>query len=122
MCNRLESILLPASLEHIGENAFRSCGSLKEIRIPGNIKTVSDGLLTDCRSLETVILEEGITQIESHVFDDCRKLKAVQIPTSITKKLRRDTLPKSKNLTIYGAHGSQAEAYAKERGLPFAQL
>ena len=122
MCNRLESILLPASLEHIGENAFRSCGSLKEIRIPGNIKTVSDGLLTDCRSLETVILEEGIAQIESHVFDDCRKLKAVQIPISITKKLRRDTLPKSKNLTIYGVPGSQAEAYAKERGLPFAQL
>lgn len=122
ICVNLAGISLPESVEEIGTGAFRSCISLKSIQIPGSVRTVSDNLLCDCASLEEVILEEGITQIETDAFTGCRKIRQAYLPASIQKKICDDLFAKNKKLKIYGKAGSEAEAYAKEKGIGFVEL
>ena len=60
----LTSVILPASLEIIGEQAFDNT-SISEITIPKTVTTIKDGAFAFCKSLESVTFEEGMTILPS---------------------------------------------------------
>ena len=70
--NNIQSLILPPSVETIGEKAFNSSG-LKEITIPATVTEVASRNFSRCRSLEQFVIsgepEEGQVYVYSTVKD-----------------------------------------------------
>ena len=59
-CSNLKSIILPSSIEYIGEHAFFGCSSLKEIVIPKSVTHISEVAFSSALySLESIRVEAG---------------------------------------------------------------
>lgn len=57
--------------------------TLKEIVIPDSVETIGQGAFSWCEVLEKVTLPEGLREISSGLFSDCGNLKEVNIPESV---------------------------------------
>ena len=60
----LESIKIPSSITHIGENEwgtgpFENCSSLKEVLIPSSVTYIRANSFRGCSALESITVEEG---------------------------------------------------------------
>lgn len=86
-CYALEEIILPSTLETIGNFAFQDCKALKRIVIPKNVTEIGTDAFAGCESLEEVVFEEGSTlaEIKEYTFSSCPKLVSINIPTSVGK-------------------------------------
>ena len=73
----LKSVNIPASVETIGVNAFRST-ALETLTVPATVKTISYGAFRDMDSLTTVTIE-GDVHIPNYAFRDCSALRTVYI-------------------------------------------
>lgn len=108
---KLEKVILPDSVQSIGDGAFayctalvnlelgngltslgqsfggnfRGCTSLKKLRLPASLQEISCDAFNNCTALETLIIENGIKSINSRAFDSCIALQEVIIPDSVTK-------------------------------------
>ncbi len=56
---KIESVVLPESVEYIGEAAFMGCVSLKSINLPASVKRIGDSAFRGCRLL-SLDVPEGI--------------------------------------------------------------
>ena len=56
----LEEVILPESLEVIGEGAFMHCQSLKSVTIPSGVKTIEWGAFYGCERLSEVKLNSAV--------------------------------------------------------------
>lgn len=57
-CYDLYSVVLPDSIETIGQSAFDGCGSLPSITIPKGLKTIGPKAFEDCDKLEDVYVKD----------------------------------------------------------------
>ncbi len=80
----LLSIILPDSLEFIGNQAFTSCSNLRTITIPKKVSVLGSSLFNGNTCLESVYLPTGLTRIESYIFNNCPSLTTVMLPDAIT--------------------------------------
>lgn len=79
----LKKINLPKGLEIIGAYAFERCYALEKIRIPGSVGSIRTGAFYDCGALRTVILEEGVRHIEMDAFCGCTNLEKLRLPSTL---------------------------------------
>lgn len=73
----LKSVNIPASVETIGVNAFRST-ALETLTVPATVETISYGAFRDMTSLTTVTIE-GDVHIPNYAFRGCSALRTVYI-------------------------------------------
>ena len=66
----LEELILPDSLEAIGEAAFAGCINLKSIKFGNNLKTISDYAFSGCSSLTNVSIPATVEEIGEHAFEE----------------------------------------------------
>lgn len=106
-CTNIISLILPATLEKIGKNAFANCSSLasvnipkkvtliesaafaacaslKEIDFPSEINNLNDNLFANCVSLQKVVLPQNLSIIGKSVFSNCIALTSISIPFKVT--------------------------------------
>lgn len=74
---KLKTIVLPNSLEEIGDSAFSGCVSLENINIPEGVKVIPARCFRNCRSLKEIHLPNTLEKIETHAFIGCTNLKAI---------------------------------------------
>jgi len=135
----LSSVIMPDSVECIGEYCFNYSDRMKEIRLSANLKEIPVCAFRDCSALESITIPEGVTAIRQDAFWDCRNLSYIKLPRSIetmeTRAVGYNTLwefdldavydagkVKSEILTIAGYKGTAAEKYAEEFGFNFKDL
>jgi len=82
-CKKLESVILPATLQKIEAWAFGGCEALRSISIPKGIKEISERTFSSCRNLESVEIPDSVLTIGEEAFYFCDKLKSVEIPDSV---------------------------------------
>ena len=109
----LTSITIPDSVNSIGEQAFCNCKSLKSITIP--CSTGPDSF-AGCDNLENVTFLDGATSIEGFAY--CKSLKSISLPASIIEigwytfeycpSLESITLPDS--VRYIGTHAFEGSA------------
>ena len=80
---RFTEIVLPDSIETIGEYAFYSCSSLVSVQFPANLKTIGSEAFTRCSKLTEVNLPDSLTAIGAYAFGDC-PMKSFVIPPHVT--------------------------------------
>lgn len=80
----LKKITLSEGVKKIGQTCFGENTSLTEINLPSSLKVISVGAFGLCPSLEKVTISEGVERIEANAFVNCEKLKEIHIPSSVT--------------------------------------
>ena len=84
---RLESIVIPDSVEKMGGAVFRDCTNLKSVVIGSGIKVIPSSAFQNCTALEEVKFAPG-SQLEKiaypHPFTNCKSLTSIELPDSCT--------------------------------------
>ena len=84
-CTTLSYIILPDTLESIGESAFEGCLALHSITIPTGVQCLDSSTFYNCISLAEVELGQSIEGIGDHCFALCSSLTSVALPDSVTE-------------------------------------
>lgn len=74
----LTSVTIPASVNSIGVNAFRST-ALTELTIPATVTDIGYGAFRDMDSLTTVTIKGDNVTLPGYVFRDCSALRTVYL-------------------------------------------
>ncbi len=80
---KLTHIVLPDSLEEIGDYAFESCSRLVNLTIPDNVTSIGSYAFYRCDSLLSATIPDSITSIGDRAFSYCRSLTTIIIPDSV---------------------------------------
>ena len=84
---RLESIVIPDSVEKMSAGVFRGCGNLKSVVVGAGIKVIPKDAFLGCTSLKSVTFAEGsqLEKIEGiQAFRNCPKLESIELPDNCT--------------------------------------
>lgn len=82
-CKAIENIVLPDSLETIGEWAFAKCINLKEISLPDKITKINRYTFAYCVNLTDIKWSSSLTTIDKGAFGGCTLLTEITLPDSI---------------------------------------
>ncbi len=78
----LRSVVLPSTLQAIGENMLISCTALESIVIPDSVQSIGRFAFDGCSSLSQVEFGSGVTQIGEQAFCNTA-LTTVTLPDSV---------------------------------------
>ena len=99
-CQDITTVLIPASVEGIGENAFYGCSGLARVYYNGDIESwcsidfvdasanpfcYADNFYIDANLVTEIVIPDTITEIKPYAFYDYGKLEKITIPDSVTK-------------------------------------
>lgn len=84
-CRSLKRLILPSTLEKIGDNSFYACYSLEEVVIPDSVQKLGSGCFCGCTSLTAVTVPVGISEIPESCFRACVALKEVNVPGNVRR-------------------------------------
>ena len=118
-CAALRRVILPPSLQRIGEKAFSGCTHIPRIVIPGGVSKVGTLAFANCQELTRVRLEPGVAALGPSCFSKCISLTRVDIPASVVQLGGGAFFGCGRQLTLYGAEGSYAQKYAQFNGIAF---
>lgn len=80
---RLKSVVLPASLTHIGDGAFDGCDYITGVTVPTHLKTMAELFPGSYEKIEAVVIPEGVSNIVGRMFKGCKALKSIVIPNTV---------------------------------------
>lgn len=78
--SQLTTLKLPASLETIGNSAFRSLKTLTTVSFEpyGNLKSIGEHAFRGCSSLTSISIPASVETIETWAFGECSSIKTVK--------------------------------------------
>jgi|GEM_PF-3191799 len=71
----LETIVIPQGVKKIGERTFILCESLKIVQLPKSLKTISAYAFYGCSNLSSLVIPKRIKNIEEFAFAKCPNLE-----------------------------------------------
>ena len=83
-CINLTEVVLPDTLTHIGERAFRGT-ALTGIAVPESVTELENHVFEGCHNLASVNLPDGLTEIPDGLFSECTSLASIEIPAGVTR-------------------------------------
>ena len=118
-CNNLVSVVLPSSINHIGESAFESCENLVSVSLPNSVTSIDQHAFYKCFSLQTITIPESVYNIGPAAFFSCDELRSVTILGTINSIdseafLSCDELRSMTILGTINSIGSQAFSSCRE--------
>lgn len=77
--HRLQKLILPATLDSIGSQAFFACDGLKgQLLIPSSTRVIEASAFNGCRGLDELVFE-GSPRLESFAFANCKGLRVIRL-------------------------------------------
>lgn len=73
-CSSVENIILPESIESIGDYAFYDCSSLKSISVPYGVTKIGAGTFYRCESLRSISFPGSVVSVGKDAFNRCKSL------------------------------------------------
>lgn len=101
---RVNSVMLPATLRIIGGNAFQGCTNLKAIDIPENVSIIGYRAFYNCSALDSIVLPAVLDSLGTYAFYDCEALKEIVIPEGV-KDINNYAFYNCNNLASVVLHG-----------------
>ena len=106
---------------------FGNCRKLESVVIPGSVETIDQSAFLHCKELKKVIIKDGVKTIRNAAFENCTGLTDITIPASVTEMDEYTTYVdyglgdqfygcNKNNITIHCRKGSYAESYAYGHG------
>lgn len=79
----LRRIVIPDTVQVIGDNEFKGCKELEEVVLGKNIKYIGQEAFFGCEKLTRINLPNSIQYIGAGCFCGCKALTSIDIPRSI---------------------------------------
>ena len=73
---RVNNIVLPDAITHIGNVAFADCANLTSIVIPSSVTSIGDGAFS-WTGLQSVTIPASVTELGEQVFETCNDLRTI---------------------------------------------
>ena len=86
-CTSLKSIVIPESVEYIGRSAFQYCLNLTDVVIGDQVRTIDEYAFYGCSSLMRITLGKSLTSIGEYAFYDCNNLQQIMNNSSLDLSL-----------------------------------
>ncbi len=93
----IRKVVLPNTVETIGDYCFNSCENLYSINLSNNLKTIGQGAFGSCYSLKEIDLPDSLEEIGSWAFYKSG-LTSIKLPDKI-KRIRSSTFSDCLSLT-----------------------
>ncbi len=77
-------MIVPDTIEKIGDSAFCACYSLRDISIPDSVTLIGEKAFYNCPCLTSLAAGAGVTRIGTAAFAFCTGLRQVTVPGSTT--------------------------------------
>ena len=84
-CVNLQYVLLPDTIQSVGQFAFFKCDSLIGVSLPESLISIEHSAFKDCTSLEDIVFPDAITFIGSSAFHGCLSLQDITLPRNLEK-------------------------------------
>lgn len=81
----LRSVLIPSSVEAIGNDTFRSCANLSNVAFSEGLRSIGTAAFAYSASLPTITIPNSVTNLGTHVFWWNTNLTSAQIGSGISK-------------------------------------
>lgn len=81
--SEITKLVLPATIDTIGMQAFGSCAKLTDITLPDGLSVIKPYAFSGCKVLETVVLPQGLKAVPNNLFFTCYALRSVTLPPHI---------------------------------------
>jgi len=82
-CTSLTSIQVPQRVSYIGKYAFLGCEKLSSFECSPNVEYISEGVFEGCYQLTTIKLPSELVSIGDRAFNYCIKLEDIYLPSSL---------------------------------------
>lgn len=99
---KIKSVILPATLLEIGDNAFRDCKELQSVTFTGNTETIAERAFSGCVKLSSINIPETVSVIGKKAFEGCEALNEFTVPRKL-RELSADMLPPEVSVVYYNA-------------------
>ena len=85
-CSKLEGIEIPATVQHLGQDAFSNCGVLEYVTFAENsqLTKIDKGCFASCKKLTEVVLPNSVQSIGKGVFYNCTGLNKLVLGANTT--------------------------------------
>lgn len=125
-CTRLKNVIIAKgdTDAKISSYAFQDCTSLTDISVPGNYVNVDSYAFSGCTNLSKFSWEKGMygynnQSLSGYVFDNNNNLSVVSLPSTLGTIDKNSFYNVKSTFVIEGETGSEAESYAKTKGITF---
>lgn len=92
----VKSLLIPKSVQHLGQRQFYGCGNLRKVEIQPEIREVGEMMFAYCPNLEKVVLPKSVHKIGVGAFQDCG---ITEIPDANIKEIGKKAFWNCNRLT-----------------------
>lgn len=125
-CTRLKNVIIAKgdTDAKISSYAFQDCTSLTDISVPGNYVNVDSYAFSGCTNLSKFSWEKGMygynnQSLSGYVFDNNNNLSVASLPSTLGTIDKNSFYNVKSTFVIEGETGSEAESYAKTKGITF---
>jgi len=99
-CIGLTGIIIPNTVESIGQSAFGFCTNLTSVTIPNGVRVIGDGAFSPCPSLTSITIPKSVTSIGDMAFYACTDLTVINVDEGNSAYLSQDGVLYNKTKTI----------------------
>lgn len=76
-------LVIPPTVERIGNYAFCFCSKIKSVKIPDSVKEIGIRAFANCDSMERITIGDEVEMIWYSAFENCVSLKEIRLPKSL---------------------------------------
>ena len=98
---KVETIILPKTINRIGAMTFFGCTSLSSIEIPNNVTSIGQNAFYGCTGLTSVTIGNSVTSIGDDAFRDCTGLTSVKVEVTTPPTLGLSVFNNTNDCPIY---------------------
>ena len=82
-CISLKNVTWPTGLINIGNSAFQYCNELTGVTLHNGVETIGDYAFSDCSAIENAGLPDSVINIGVYAFRNCTSLTAFRYPKNL---------------------------------------
>ena len=76
---KTDTVIIPETVQKIGNYVFMNCEKIKNIKLPSNLKSIGKTCFQGCISLTGLFIPQSVESIGGGIFGDCDALQSVEI-------------------------------------------
>ena len=80
--DKITEVVIPDTVTHIYEYAFKGCGALERVSFPEGLISIRDEAFNECKALLEAHLPDSVTELGRYVFMNCTSLVSATLPAS----------------------------------------